>query len=72
MKKNYAVNSIKYVNGWNTTSYADYEKMVGMQKNIKKFIESFIFYECDMFKVRVYFSFHYNKNVLRATSEQKN
>ena len=24
-----------------------------------------------MFKVRVYFSFHYNKNVLRATSEQK-
>ena len=24
-----------------------------------------------MFKVRVYFSFHYNKNVLRATSEKK-
>ena len=38
------------------------------KKYKKKFIESFIFYECDMFKVRVYFSFHYNKNVLRATS----
>ena len=36
------------------------------KKYKKKFIESLLFYECDMFKVRVYFSFHYNKNVLRA------
>lgn len=44
----------------------------GCKKYKKKFIESVIFYEYDMLmveKVSIFSKFHYNKNVLRATSE---
>ena len=36
MKNFYAINVKKWLNGWNTMSYDDYEAIVWMQKNIKK------------------------------------